>query len=357
MFNPDIFLIKPRQTKRFSSQYICKFEIMKYFRKIGYVIIICTIFTIFSVNMSFGEPIIISNPSLIEVTIDGKWTAINEWEDAVKFELKKSLYDKGTGRFFSGSTFGYFLIKDDKEFLYIMMDYTADKTIQDNDSGRIRIDINNDKASSPQLDDYMIELSWKANSVKKVIWNGNGKEWVLSNKEIAGLKAASTNDASDDPYSISPHLIYEFAIPRDIIGFKSEIGFSANALDYSRTLANSYEGDGRGAVMPRFISLPSLSHYKKPYTWISFSFATNYEKITQTPTTLPRSTEPSPEHITTKTTTTQITSTTKTSDFVSETTNLRMPKTLDGPPTIIIAIAAIVIFLVIILIFVLNKRQ
>ncbi len=307
--------------------------------------------------MSFGEPIIISNPSLIDVTIDGKWTAINEWEDAAKFELKKSLYDKGTGRFFSGSTFGYFLIKDDKEFLYIMIDYTADKTIQDNDSGRIRLDIDNDRAGTPQLDDYMIELSWKANSAKKVIWKGDGKGWILSNNEIIGLKGASTNDALNDPYSIFPHLIYEFAIPRDIIGFKSEIGFSANALDYSRTLAKSYEGNGRGAVMPRFISLPSLSNYNKPYTWISFSFATNYEKITQASIAPPPTTEPRQEYTTTKTTTTQITSTTRTSETASETTDLLKPKMIDGPPTIVIVVAAIVIFLILVLILVLYRRK
>ena len=329
---------------------------MKYWKKFGFIVFILLIISIKSTSNCFGEVTIFSHASVIETTIDGKWTSSNEWVDAIKFDLKKRFYDNSSKRFFSGTTLGHFLIKDDKEFLYVMIDYVADKNIEDYDSARLRLDVNNDKAYAPQFDDYMIELIWEKNSVKKTIWQGDGVDWTPSRKYLEGLKASSTNDVEGDPYSDSPHLIYEFAIPRDIFGFKSEIGFSVSALDYSRTLAKSYEGNGRDVSDFRFISIPSFSNYKRPYTWIDLSFATPYEKLSSisipTTTPLPKS---SPI-VTPKLKPTITILPTRTPEEVTTSDSL-ITSIPSSPPSIIIAIAATVIILTIILIYSLYRRK
>ncbi len=329
---------------------------MKYWKKLGFIIFILLIISTKSTSNCFGEATIFSHASVIEVTIDGKWTSSNEWIDAIKFDLKKRFYDNSSKRFFSGTTLGHFLIKDDKEFLYVMIDYVADKNIEDYDSARLRLDIDNDKTYAPQFDDYMIELIWEKNSVKKTIWQGDGTDWTPSRKNLEGLKASSTNDAEGDPYSDSPHLIYEFAIPRDIFEFKSEIGFSASALDYSRTLAKSYEGNGRDVIDFRFISIPSFSNYKRPYTWIDLSFATPYEKLSSisTPTTTPL---PESSPIVTPTLSPIPTLFPTTPEEAPTTSDSLITSVPSRPPSVIIVIATIVIILAIILVYSLYRGK
>ncbi|MEM3022162.1 MAG: hypothetical protein QW645_01365, partial [Candidatus Bathyarchaeia archaeon] len=146
-------------------------------------------------------------PSINKVTIDGKWTAPDEWRDATEFP----------------EDLGCFLIKRDESFLYVLIDFIKDATPDDGDCGRVRLDINNDKSDALQPDDYMISLDWRGGVAKKTIYHNDGKIWKGMEGDPLGVEAASTNDAANDPYSTSPHMIYEFAIPMGIFGDRSEI--------------------------------------------------------------------------------------------------------------------------------------
>jgi len=216
-----------------------------------------------------------SSSSINEVTIDGKWTNAEEWADATEYSVKTSSVSR--------NLVGYILIKDDGEFLYVMIDYIADKTIEDNDEGRVRFDINNDKTDNPLQDDYILALTWKAKNATINMLQGDGEDWISVQKIPSGIEAATTNDRENNPYSDYPHIIYEFIIPREFFGEKSEVGFSVIALDWSRMRAQIYKEDGLNIIKPRILFFPEYSTDRKPSTWSNLTFATLFEKPTPTP--------------------------------------------------------------------------
>jgi hypothetical protein len=226
-----------------------------------------------------------SSPSINEVTIDGKWTNAEEWTDATEYSVKTSSA--------SGNFLGYILIKDDGEFLYVMIDYIADKTIEDNDEGRVRFDINNDKTDNLLQDDYIFTMTWKTKNATMNMLQGDGEDWISVQKIPSGIEAATTNDRENNPYSDYPHIIYEFIIPREFFGEKSEVGFSVIALDWSRMRAQIHEDDGLNVIRPRTLIFPEYSSNRKSSTWSNLTFATIFEKPTPTPTPKPSPT-PSP---------------------------------------------------------------
>ncbi|KON27931.1 hypothetical protein AC481_03360 [miscellaneous Crenarchaeota group archaeon SMTZ-80] len=214
-------------------------------RKYNYSLLIAIVFLYcaLSINLGLCTTFISSSKFFNEVTIDGKWTAQNEWNDAEEV----SVYGRSHIKFHK-TLIGVFLIKDDSKFLYVMVDFVGDKTLE------------------------------TAKSVKETIWKGNGKDWLLVEDVPYKIEIASTNDAENDPYYGSPHIIYEFAIPREIFGIKEIIGFSAGAADWSSVRGHSYTGSDNYGPHPRQISISTYVHYKKPSTWIELSFATQYEE-------------------------------------------------------------------------------
>ncbi len=234
------------------------------------------------INSTIGTIMIESPPSLNEVTIDGKWTSPEEWDDAIEYPIKFG---------FTEYIFGYFLLKDDNKSLYILIDYSPDFTLDDGDSGRVRFDTKGDGANSPQYDDYEISLEWNEGVLNTKIRQGNGTDWIINNDIHMDISAMSTNDVENNPHSKNPHMIYEFDISKDFIGNKSEIGFSASSIDWSVERARALE-QSRNKI-PRYISFPIYSNHLKPSTWAKLSLSTPYEKPSpssasiETPTTTP----------------------------------------------------------------------
>lgn len=223
-----------------------------------------------------------------KIIIDGKWTEKNEWSDASEFS-----YERGK------NVLGYFLIKDDEEFLYVMIDFVSDRTIDDQDMGRLRFDTENDKGwgnltgcqingscvsepgMAPMHDDYMIDLIWNEGSANQISFKGSGTKWVLLKENNPAVQTATSNEANNNPYSNLPHLIYEFAIPRQLFKNKTEIGFSAYAKNKGdRDLKKSY------------LMMPKTAHNLIPITWANLTLTTSYGSkevdlntiITHTPT-------------------------------------------------------------------------
>jgi hypothetical protein len=194
--------------------------------------------------------------------------------------------------------FGYILIKDDGQNLYILIDCIKDTSKDHDDMGLLRIDSNMSKevaqmtgcpiggcsgflpGPSPQADDYVVSLDWSAGVSSKTIWQGNGTGWVLSKKEFGGIKASSSSNGEFNPYNNESHIMYEFVIPREIFGNKSEIGFSAFAIN---------KADGRSENM--YLALPSYSNHLKPYTWAILSFSTQFTKPAMITASVPDSTK------------------------------------------------------------------
>jgi hypothetical protein len=280
-------------------------------------LLVCLIFVLAPLTYGYGqsESEITSQPSVNPVTIDGMWTTENEWSDAVKFLEEGAV----------------FAIKDDAKFLYILMDFTEDKNMESGDLGGINLDLYNDKADKPQPDDFSISLIHSyPEGTKGWIFQGNGTNWIVVWKEDMnipdplGIMSASTNITSNNPYSTSPHVIYEFAIPRFIFKDASQTGFTVFLEDREAS------GELRLAV-----NLPKTADYY-PASWATLTFATQSGE-TSSPTESP----------TTQTTTDQ-------SPTVTETTP-KQPVTPAQPGAgsqeraIIIVIAAIVIIAILLL--------
>ncbi|WP_455368290.1 hypothetical protein [[Eubacterium] cellulosolvens] len=292
-------------------------------RSILPITILCLIFILAPLTYGYAqsESEINSKSSMKPATIDGMWTTEDEWSDAAKFSEEGAI----------------FAIKDDSEFLYILMDFVEDKNMESGDLGGINLDLYNDKADKPQPDDFSISLIHSyPEGTKGWIFQGNGTHWIViwrDDMDIADpleINYASTNFTDNNPYSKSPHVIYEFAIPRFIFENSSQTGFTAFLEDRKSS------GELRLAV-----NLPKTADYY-PASWTTLTFATLSEE-TSSPTESP----------TTQTTTEQ-------SPTVTETTP-EQPVTPAQPGAgsqeraIIIVIAAIVI--ITILLFRGSKKQ
>ncbi len=209
-------------------------------------------FTGYSYSQSESE--IVSRLSANPVTIDGRWTSQDEWIDAAEISYGDAV----------------FCIKDDKSFLYVLLDFISDETVDLGDLAGVRFDVLSDKANKPQPDDYSVSLIHQYSGVETIwIFQGNGTQWTLNWRGEWNVEnplrivAASTGDAANDPYSKSPHVVYEFAIPRNMFGDKSAIGFSAYMAH--RELNET--------------SLPQKADYH-PSTWAKLSFAFQLGTVT-----------------------------------------------------------------------------
>jgi hypothetical protein len=139
------------------------------------------------------------------VTIDGKWTTSIEWKDALEMPIG---FVKGSGQ-------AYFKAKHDQNYLYVLIDFVSDTASQANDWAALAIDVNNDGASTPQTDDLLLMGRWNSQTdFITAMTTGTGTawgSWVIG--LTGGFSVAASSDTSNDPYSTSPHLIYEFQVP------------------------------------------------------------------------------------------------------------------------------------------------
>lgn len=258
---------------------------MNILRSILPTAIVCLIFVFAPLAYGYGqsENEIISSLSVNPVTIDGMWTTEDEWEDAAEFSEEGAIFS----------------IKDDEEFLYVLLDFLGDETLTTGDLGGLSLDMQNCKADSPQVDDISAGLVHGYPTPKNELWvfQGNGTQWTLiwrdtwETDDPLKIVSASTNITENNPYSKSPHVIYEFAIPKKLFRNMSEIGFSAYMEDREAS------GELRSQV-----SLPKTADYF-PISWATLSFATNVGETvtpTESPTT-PTPTETPPRETETPT--------------------------------------------------------
>ena len=174
-----------------------------------------------------ASPYAISCPTAqVPVVVDGKWTSRGEWADASRTPL---LRDVGYGT-------AYFLAKHDGAHLYAMIDFPSDHAMTGSDAGWIGdegllcFDPLNDGGERPKADDLAIHFFFGSNGLEASILRGNGIEWIRGNTS-GPIEAAASTDAANDPYSGSPHVIYEFKIPLGIVANGTAVGFFISVAD------------------------------------------------------------------------------------------------------------------------------
>ena len=169
------------------------------------VIALCSFSMIMTIrNVEAAKPgYNINNYRLISTpVIDGNWTTADEWTDAEEKEL-------------DGSLTVYFRIKwgsvDSTVYQYILVDFINDTTDNATDAFSICIDGHHDDGSSPQTDDYRIDLVGHSFSGLHV-YQGNGTGWEEISTYHWGTDLVIVNDISRSPASSTPHWIAEFKI-------------------------------------------------------------------------------------------------------------------------------------------------
>lgn len=135
-----------------------------------------------------------------QVTLDGRWTTVDEWIDAIEIRV-------------SG---GAFKLKHDQSYLYILFDHVNDRSSENYDNAWAYIDTLKNGGSTPQTDDFAFSLQWLSPTQSiLVVQKGTGTDWMTTT--LALHSAASSTDATNDPYSSAPHVIYEFKIQLSIL--------------------------------------------------------------------------------------------------------------------------------------------
>lgn len=150
-----------------------------------------------------------------EITIDGKWTNVNEWNDTLEESL---IFSEGAGK-------AYLRVKHDINNLYILVDFVTYNDTKTGDGCIIVLDTRHDGGSSVQQDDLAVLIRWNTSSeiYPAIQWGGwlNDWEFLPSNFETK-----SSIESENNPYSIIPHLIFEFKIPKSSFNLSSTtLGF------------------------------------------------------------------------------------------------------------------------------------
>jgi hypothetical protein len=217
------------------------------------VVLICLL--LLPVAVGAAKLTITSSTLKNPVTLDGKWTYADEWTDGVSFDC---------------GGYGWIALKDDADSLYVLVDYTRDTSAAAGDFAWVIWDQKNDGGSKPKSDDYdpILRYTDKTNHTSSVA-QGTGTGWGTFNPASSlSIAAASSTDATSDPYSHASHVVYEFRIPRSILDNSTvitSIGFYAGAQNAA--------GGG--------IGLPRGGDYRIPDSWAQLTFSIPIPEFSQ----------------------------------------------------------------------------
>lgn len=179
------------------------------------------------VDASLGKPLTCPL-STQAVVIDGKWTSKSEWNDTAETKLLVG----------AGSAEGFFRIKHDATWLYVLSESLVDKALEyDTTTGhgdwmQIYLDTLHDEGKSPKTDDYKMWAAWTNPSYMDILARkGTGTGWgdVF---QLDGLQVKIGLDSGNSPHSPTPHVVAEWKIPLSIIG-KTEFGLFVRGVSDS----------------------------------------------------------------------------------------------------------------------------
>ena len=225
-------------------------------------------------NNSTSSPVT-CNLASYPVTVDGKWTNTGEWSDAS--QIKMFCYIGAESSFsWIGNGTAYFRAKHDENYLYILVDFvSADSKVYDEATGLgdmawAIFDADHNDGSILQNGDLLFRIKWTSPesfvsdtmgaSLQTTVMGVSANEWVIV-ESPEGVDMAASTDAKNDPYSTSPHPIYEFKIPKNIFGGQGSVSMCLTTSD-----------PHAGVLMV----WPLNRDYKNPSTWENLTLAKLY---------------------------------------------------------------------------------
>jgi len=181
-----------------------------------YLVLLCPLGIVVPQN----QPSVNSTALTNTVSLDGKWTSPEEWADSTELKINEV---------------GYIRIKDTSIELHVLVDFVADIQPDDGDYAYVILDTRNDGGSTPRADDYQIRIIWASTyglAYSVELTYGTSQDWGSYSQAPKGFEGASSIDASNNPYSSIPHLIYEFRLTKVIVAEYANIaGISIGAYD------------------------------------------------------------------------------------------------------------------------------
>lgn len=173
------------------------------------------------------------------VTLDGKWTSNSEWKDAQEAQLLVA----------DGTAVGYFRVKQDRTWLYVLAESLIDKDVEYNsttDNGewmQVFLDTLHDDGKSPKTDDYQFGFLWvDATHMQINIRKGTGTDWTRVDP-IEGVEAKIGTDTGNSPHPPYPHVVGEARLPLSLIGIAT-FGFFIRFVDSSEVLTKWFYWPG-----------------------------------------------------------------------------------------------------------------
>jgi len=166
-----------------------------------------------------------SNPSTHAVIIDGRWTHQDEWTDA---EVIRMQMMTRMGSMMQFPNPGGFRVKHERDFIYVMIEVMGDGRMDDDDMGCVALDINHSGGSAPQQQHLRFCVQMMGQGGYRAFMNqGTGNGWS-GEMPSAAMLAASMGSSSTQA---SAHMMYEFGIPRSMLGQSPIMGAHMAAYD------------------------------------------------------------------------------------------------------------------------------
>ncbi|WP_232212339.1 hypothetical protein [Candidatus Nitrosopumilus sediminis] len=183
-----------------------------------------------------------------DIVFDGKWTTTVEW--------KPTSLDNISGQPI------YIRSAHMEDYVYIMIDYTNDRSIEKmSDRSIICFDTLNDKTSKPNKDDYCFQATLGSSNAitmqggTDVAVTGHFKK-ISNHKDLIAI--GNVSDENDRHQRQIPHPSYEFRIPTDVIGRSDNYGF----------LVYVYDGNNNSVITwPANVELNERKNIPSPSQW------------------------------------------------------------------------------------------
>ena len=210
-----------------------------YARALGILLLIATLGIAYAGNPAYS---ITEYPSINTATVDGKWTAPDEWTDTPITEMAGN----GTGKF------GYNIQDFTNLGLEWIIEFFTDNTTDPNDYWEICFDDGNDGGGAPDTDDFMIRII--GHTTLKV-YKGTGTGWEEITPDPGEI--AWKDSINSSPWHSQPHWILEIVDSSKTAG-KVQI---PNPPPTGMRIAAYDAGTGK------FASWPPGSSANIPNTW------------------------------------------------------------------------------------------
>ena len=169
---------------------------------------------------------ITKSEAMRDVNFDGKWSFFYEWKPTSLTEVTTE----------SGTV--YIRTAHYENYIYILIDVVADKTINNNeDYALVCFDSKYDKSTLPDTNDYCFSTNLTSVTLlnifreKPITLRGSVDgtlEIIENHKDLIALGTVSDDN---DRYTPIPHISYEFRIPLDVLGRSDMYGFFLSVFD------------------------------------------------------------------------------------------------------------------------------